>query len=87
MLDMGFVKEVTRILDLTTARRQLALMSATLSREVMDIAWVYQRDAVELEVAPVAEDMPQILQYTVEAAGNKMNDISTSSKTRAMKEA
>jgi ATP-dependent RNA helicase DeaD len=47
MLDMGFVRDVTRILDLMPRRRNLALMSATISREVMDIAWVYQRDAVE----------------------------------------
>lgn len=45
MLDMGFIHDVTRILDKIPHRRNLGLFSATISREVMDIAWVYQRDA------------------------------------------
>ena len=48
MLDMGFIRDVTRILDLMPQRRNLGLFSATISREVMDISWVYQRDPVEI---------------------------------------
>ena len=47
MLDMGFIRDVTRILDLMPQRRNLGLFSATISREVMDISWVYQRDPVK----------------------------------------
>ena len=43
MLDMGFVRDVTRILDQLKHRRNLGMFSATISREVMDISWVYQR--------------------------------------------
>ena len=51
MLDMGFIRDVTRILDmLMPQRRNLGLFSATISREVMDISWVYQRDPVEITV-------------------------------------
>lgn len=75
MLDMGFVREVTRILDLTVSRRHLALMSATISREVMDIAWVYQRDAVEIRVDEVEEDKPPIEQYSIQVRGNKTQDM------------
>lgn len=75
MLDMGFVREVTRILDLTVNRRHLALMSATISREVMDIAWVYQRDAVEIRVAEEEEDKPPIEQYSIQIRGNKTQDM------------
>jgi ATP-dependent RNA helicase DeaD len=75
MLDMGFVRDVTRILDLTTARRCLALMSATISREVMDIAWVYQRDAVEVRVAEENEDKPPIEQYSIQVRGDKSRDM------------
>ena len=39
MLDMGFIRDVTRILDLMPQRRNLGLFSATISREVMDISW------------------------------------------------
>ncbi|MGI6161793.1 MAG: DEAD/DEAH box helicase [Christensenellales bacterium] len=71
MLDMGFVKDVTRILDLMPKKRHLALMSATISREVMDIAWMYQRDAVEITVQGVKEDKPQIVQYSIEDTRDK----------------
>ena len=38
MLDMGFIQDVTRILDKMPNRRNLGLFSATISREVMDIS-------------------------------------------------
>ena len=44
MLDMGFIHDVTRILDKLSSRRNLGMFSATISREVMDISWMYQRD-------------------------------------------
>ena len=55
MLDMGFIEEVTRILDMMPQRKNLGLFSATISREVMDISWVYQRDPVEITVRPVED--------------------------------
>ncbi len=50
MLDMGFVRDVTHILDKMPKRRNLGMFSATISREVLDISWVYQRDPVEITV-------------------------------------
>ena len=47
MLDMGFIHDVTRILDKIPHRKNLGMFSATISREVMDISWVYQRDPDE----------------------------------------
>ena len=66
MLDMGFIKDVTRILDLMPQRRNLGLFSATISREVMDISWVYQRDPEEITVQATKENKPDILQYRLE---------------------
>ncbi len=66
MLDMGFVRDVTRILDLIPQRKNLGLFSATISREVMDISWVYQRDPVEITVRPVEENRPDIMQYRLD---------------------
>ncbi len=77
MLDMGFVKEVTRILDLMPQRKNLALLSATISREVMDISWVYQRDAVEVTVPEDVNNKPDILQYSLEAVGSGKTDAIT----------
>ena len=66
MLDMGFIHDVTKLLDQMKNRKNLGLFSATISREVMDIAWVYQRDAVEITVRADEENKPDILQYRLE---------------------
>ena len=66
MLDMGFIDDVTKILDMVPNRKNLGLFSATISREVMDISWVYQRDPAEITVRPVNEDRPDIQQYRIE---------------------
>ena len=71
MLDMGFIQDVTRILDRIPHRRNLGLFSATISREVMDISWVYQRDPVEITVRPVEENRPDIQQYAIELSGRE----------------
>ena len=74
MLDMGFIHEVTRLLDHMKNRKNLGLFSATISREVMDIAWVYQRDPVEITVRPDEENKPDILQYKLEEPMNQKGD-------------
>ena len=66
MLDMGFVRDVTHILDKIPHRKSLGMFSATISREVMDISWVYQRDPVEITVRPVEESKPDITQYRID---------------------
>ncbi|MBO4927344.1 MAG: DEAD/DEAH box helicase [Clostridiales bacterium] len=63
MLDMGFIKDIRKIMKLTPKDKQIAMFSATMSREVMDITWEYMEGADEIEVAPKAEDMPKIDQY------------------------
>ena len=74
MLDMGFVHDVTKLLDRMNKRRNLGLFSATISREVMDIAWVYQRDAEEVEVRPDEENKPDILQLRMELPQSEKTD-------------
>ena len=71
MLDMGFIQDVTRILDKIPHRKNLGLFSATISREVMDISWVYQRDPVEITVRPVEENRPDIQQYRIDLEGRE----------------
>ena len=66
MLDMGFIEDVCKILDQTTQRKNLGLFSATISREVMDISWVYQRDPVEITVRPIEANRPDIQQYRID---------------------
>lgn len=74
MLDMGFIRDVRKILDAMPQRKNLGLFSATISREVMDISWVYQRDPVEIVVRPVEENRPDIRQYRIKADQNGKMD-------------
>ena len=63
MLNMGFYKDARHIIDLMKNRKSLSMFSATISREVMDIGWLYQHDAAEVTVQPKLESMPKIAQY------------------------
>ena len=74
MLDMGFIRDVTRILDLMPQRRNLGLFSATISREVMDISWVYQRDPVESTVRADEQNKPYITHYRLDVDRNEKVD-------------
>ncbi len=65
MLDMGFFKDVTRIIEKVKNRKNLGLFSATISQEVMTVSWMYQRDEVEITVEPKKEDRPDIDQYSI----------------------
>ncbi len=74
MLDMGFVRDVTHILDKMPQRRNLGMFSATISREVLDISWVYQRDPVEITVQADQENRPDIAQYRLDVERNEKAD-------------
>ena len=63
MLDMGFFKDVTKIIEKVKNRKNLGLFSATISQEVMTVSWMYQRDEVEITVEPKQEDRPDIDQF------------------------
>ena len=76
MLNMGFYKDVRHILDLMKAKKHLSMFSATISREVMDIGWLYQHNAEEITVQPREESQPKITQYMLETTGrNKLADL------------
>lgn len=65
MLDMGFFKDVTRIIEKIKNRKNLGLFSATISQEVMTVSWMYQRDEIEITVEPKQEDRPDIDQFSL----------------------
>ena len=65
MLDMGFFKDVTKIIEKVKNRKNMGLFSATISQEVMTVSWMYQRDEVEITVQPKQEDRPDIDQYSI----------------------
>ena len=65
MLDMGFFKDVTRIIEKCKNRKNLGLFSATISQEVMTVSWMYQRDEEEITVEPKQADRPDIAQFSI----------------------
>ena len=74
MLNMGFVKDVTKIIEATPSDRQLVLFSATTNQDVLTIAWKYQHDPVEVTVEATRKDRPQITQYVISTEQNEKND-------------
>ena len=67
MLKMGFVKDVTKIIESTPGDRQLVMFSATTNQDVMTISWKYQYNPVEITIEAVDENKPKITQYVIEA--------------------
>lgn len=75
MLDMGFYKDVRKILDSLKGLKQMCMFSATISREVMDIGWLYQRDPEEITVLPLEDSEPKIDQYSIQCIGREKIEI------------
>jgi len=74
MLKMGFVKDVTRIIEAAPPNRQLVMFSATTNQDVMTIAWKFQHDAVEITIPATKENRPQITQYVIASQREKKYD-------------
>lgn len=62
MLDMGFVRDVTRIVRALHPRRQSALFSATMPPEVAKLAEGLLSDPVRVEVAPQGQTIGTVTQ-------------------------
>ncbi len=52
MLDMGFIRDIRKILNLIPAQRQNLMFSATFSKEIRTLATSICRNPVEIDVAP-----------------------------------
>ena len=74
MLNMGFVKDVCKIIDQTPKNRQFVMFSATTSQDVMTISWKYQYEPVQVTVEAVDENKPQITQYVIPAERREKQD-------------
>jgi ATP-dependent RNA helicase RhlE len=65
MLDMGFIHDIRRIVGKLPARRQTLFFSATMPREIEDLAKSMLRDPVRVAVAPQATTVERISQRVV----------------------
>ncbi|MFO0829514.1 MAG: DEAD/DEAH box helicase [Phycisphaerales bacterium] len=60
MLDMGFIEPVRRIAKALTARKQTMLFSATMPKEIVQLAESLLKNPVRVAVTPVASTVPKI---------------------------
>ncbi len=63
MLEMGFREDIERILSDTPIQRQTLLFSATIPKEIRDIAGKYQKNPKFIKVSNRKQNLPKITQY------------------------
>lgn len=73
MLDMGFVHDVKRIISKLPTQRQTLFFSATMPREIQQLANILLKDPVKVQVAPVSSAAETIQQaiYFVDKANKR----------------
>ena len=65
MLDMGFIRDIRRILTKLPARRHTMFFSATMPKEIADLAGAMLTDPVQVAVTPVASTVDRIVQHVM----------------------
>ena len=76
MLNMGFREDIETILKEMPEERQTLLFSATMPQPIREIARIYQKDAVEVQVVKKELTVPKIEQYYCEVRPkNKMDSL------------
>ena len=65
MLDMGFIEDITKIIDTLPEQRQNLLFSATLSRQVRELAKDTFSNAIQLSFNKEGEGKPNIDQWLI----------------------
>jgi ATP-dependent RNA helicase RhlE len=62
MLDMGFIRDIRKVLDVLPARRQNLLFSATFSEEIRSLARGFLHDPASVQVTPRNSATPLVTQ-------------------------
>lgn len=76
MLDMGFRKDLDKILNTVPAQRQTVLFSATLSKEIIAITKNYQRNAKHINIKQDTLTVKSVKQfYTTVNTGAKKREL------------
>jgi ATP-dependent RNA helicase RhlE len=65
MLDMGFIHDIKKVVAKLPAKRQTLFFSATMPREIADLASHMLRDPVRVAVTPAATTVERITQQVV----------------------
>ena len=73
MLDMGFINDIKKIVKLVPNDRQTLLFSATMPMSIRELAEMFLKDPVQVEVAPVSSTAEKVEQrvYFVDKADKR----------------
>jgi ATP-dependent RNA helicase DeaD len=72
MLDMGFQEDLTFILDAAPAERRTLMFSATLARDIVQLAKTYQKDALRIDTVVGAGSHADIEYKAIRVAPNEV---------------
>jgi ATP-dependent RNA helicase RhlE len=73
MLDLGFIKDIRRIVAALPSRRQSCLFSATMPSEVAILANTLLREPIRVEIARKEETAPKIDQFVLDEADRMLD--------------
>ncbi|MBO1359260.1 MULTISPECIES: DEAD/DEAH box helicase [Acetobacter] len=74
MLDMGFIRDIKRIVASLPRERQTLLFSATMPRSISDLAHTLLRDPAKVEVTPPSSTVDRIRQAVMFVEPDKKKD-------------
>lgn len=75
MLDMGFLRDINRILDLLPSKRQNLLFSATFSKEIKKLASGFMHKPVHVEATPENTTVEKINQQVYRVDKKRKTDL------------
>ena len=75
MLDMGFIRDIRRLIDALPDRHQAMLFSATMPPEIARLASGFLDDPLRVEIAPQSTPIERIRQTVYHLAGTEKPDL------------
>jgi ATP-dependent RNA helicase RhlE len=75
MLDMGFLRDIERIMNMIPAKRQNLMFSATFSKEIKKLAYTILHNPVQVEATPENTAVEIIEQKVYRVAKGKKTDL------------
>ena len=75
MLDMGFLRDIKRVLKLVPKERQTLLFSATFSKEIRELSSTMLRNPVSVEAEPENSTAEKVIQRAIRVDKDRKNEL------------
>lgn len=75
MLDMGFIRDIKKIIEKLPKNRQTVLFSATMPQSVQALVSSLLKDPVRIQVAPTATTAEKVTQHVLMVPKNRKRDL------------